>query len=73
MHISGYHRLIGVLRMYSDVFPLVDKVGIEPTSRGGVSPAFHNATYPYLVVKAGLKPAYNFSVKNSISTFLFYS
>jgi hypothetical protein len=24
-------------------------------------------------VKAGLKPAYNFSVKNSISTFLFYS
>ena len=26
---------------------MVDKVGIEPTSRGGVSPAFHNATYPY--------------------------
>ena len=47
MHISSYHRLIGVLRMYSDVFPLV--------------------------VKAGLKPAYNFSVKNSISTFLVYS
>lgn len=27
----------------------MDKVGVEPTSRGGVSPAFHNATYPYKV------------------------
>ena len=27
---------------------VVDMVGIEPTSRGGVSPAFHNATYPYM-------------------------
>ena len=26
---------------------LVDKVGVEPTSRGGFMPAFHNATYPY--------------------------
>lgn len=47
MHISSYHRLIGVLRMYSDVFPLVDKVRVELTSRGGFMPAFPNATYPY--------------------------
>ena len=26
---------------------LVDTVGVEPTSRGGFMPAFHNATYPY--------------------------
>ena len=25
---------------------LVDMVGVEPTSRGGFMPAFHNATYP---------------------------
>ena len=26
---------------------MVDKVGVEPTSRGGFMPAFHNATRPY--------------------------
>ena len=26
---------------------MVDKVGVEPTSRGGLCPAFPNATYPY--------------------------
>ena len=27
---------------------MVDKVGVEPTSRGGLCPAFPNATYPYI-------------------------
>ena len=37
---------------------MVDTVGVEPTSRGGFMPAFHNATYPYkLVERAGFEPA----------------
>ena len=37
---------------------MVDTVGVEPTSRGGFMPAFHNATYPYkLVGRAGFEPA----------------
>ena len=28
---------------------MVDTVGVEPTSRGALRAAFHNAKYPYII------------------------
>lgn len=63
MHISSYHRLIGVLRMYSDVFPLVSKmrfeliIGVFPTNHFVSNMVFRlDPTFPKLTILKHIKP-----------------